>query len=282
MDACANVMRSVRGLPVSWAVASAEIVEHLEDAVLPALLVQALRTLIPFEHCYQFVYRRDTKPFPVYETTPKPGADVGVANYVNNTYVLHPFFRKYRRGLKSGVYRLTDLASGGCVDAEALANYRISSANSEEIGYLTEGWPPGRREVYIALEMPMGECAEIALAREEREGPFSSSEMAALAPIVPFLSAAFERFWRESRHIRATPPLDLYTVGNGLTPREGDIVQLLLNGHSTFSISCRLGISTTTVKTHRKNLYAKLGIATQCELFALFRNRDPVANLRTA
>ena len=32
----------------------------------------------------------------------------------------------------------------------------------------------------------------------------------------------------------------------------------------------RLGISEDTVKTHRKNLYAKLDIATQVELFSLF------------
>ena len=48
------------------------------------------------------------------------------------------------------------------------------------------------------------------------------------------------------------------------------LAQLLLRGHSTVSVALQLGISPTTVKTHRKNLYAKLGIATQFELFSRF------------
>jgi DNA-binding CsgD family transcriptional regulator len=43
-----------------------------------------------------------------------------------------------------------------------------------------------------------------------------------------------------------------------------------LRCNSTTSIGLRLGISTTTVKTHRKNLYSKLGIASQFEFFSLF------------
>jgi DNA-binding CsgD family transcriptional regulator len=282
MDVCAGPMGFPRRLPVSWAAASAQIVEHLEDARLPALLVQALRTVIPFAHCYQFVYRRETRPIPVYETVLTPRAKLGVANYVNNTYAIHPFFRKYCRGLESGVYRVPDLATGGCPAQEDLASYRISPTPAEEIGYLTEGWPPGRHELYIALEMPMGECAEIALARDVGEGSFSPADMAALAPIVPFLSAAFRRFWRQARsvHLGAQVSsthrdLDFATAGRHLSAREIEIAQLLLRGHSTLSISHHLGIATTTVKTHRKNLYAKLGIATQLQLFALCRRCSP-------
>ncbi len=46
-----------------------------------------------------------------------------------------------------------------------------------------------------------------------------------------------------------------------LSRREREIAQLLLRGHSSLSIAAQLGISGTTVKTHRKNLYGKLGIA---------------------
>jgi len=48
------------------------------------------------------------------------------------------------------------------------------------------------------------------------------------------------------------------------------VAQLILRGHSGISIGAHLGISTTTVKAHRKNLYGKLGIATHFELFSLF------------
>jgi DNA-binding CsgD family transcriptional regulator len=48
------------------------------------------------------------------------------------------------------------------------------------------------------------------------------------------------------------------------------VVPLVLLGHSSESIGVAFGISPRTVKIHRKNIYAKLGIGSQAELFALF------------
>ncbi len=64
-----------------------------------------------------------------------------------------------------------------------------------------------------------------------------------------------------------------------LTPREADICTLILLGHTTIGIGLKLDISTNTVATHRKRAYAKLGIATQNELFCrcfdALQNRQP-------
>ncbi len=45
---------------------------------------------------------------------------------------------------------------------------------------------------------------------------------------------------------------------------------MVLRGHSSDSIGRHFGITTGTVKVHRKNIYAKLGISSQSELFSLF------------
>ena len=55
-----------------------------------------------------------------------------------------------------------------------------------------------------------------------------------------------------------------------LTSREAEVVQMILKGHSSLSISHALTIALPTVKTHRRNAYAKLGISTQQQLFRLF------------
>ena len=55
-----------------------------------------------------------------------------------------------------------------------------------------------------------------------------------------------------------------------LSSREAEIVQLVLKGHSGPSIGLTLGIALPTVKTHRKNAYAKLGINTQQQLLNAF------------
>ena len=55
-----------------------------------------------------------------------------------------------------------------------------------------------------------------------------------------------------------------------LTQREREITQLLLRGHSTKSIARELDIAPGTVMVHKRNLFSKLGITSQYELFSRF------------
>ena len=264
-------------VPAAWAAASAEIVDRFDDPTLPGLLSSALSTLIDFEYSVVFIYRGKANPIHIHDTFPNPQARAGVLNYVKNTYVLNPLYNAYQRGLKTGVYRLRELASERLVDSKSSRKYRICPTASEEIGYLTEGWPAGCEELCIAMELPSGECAELALSRKASQGGFADEDITSLSPVIPFLAAAVRRYWRHARlmHVSNTPVAGtddtMQAIGrNLLSPRERELAHLLLRGHSTASVGLRLGISTTTVKTHRKNLYSKLGIATQAEFFSLF------------
>ena len=282
VEAQSTVARGRRSaVPAAWLAASAEIVEYVDDPNLPDALTRALATLIDFEYSAVFIYRGMANPIHIHDTFPNREARSGIANYVKSTYVLNPLYNAYRCGLKTGVYRLRDLVSEGSVDRASLRKYRICANSAEEIGYLTEGWPPGREELCIAMELPGGECAEFALSRKACHGGFSAEDTASLSPVIPFLSASVRRYWRRARvmylsNIPDTTAEDaLRAFGrNSLSPRERELALLLLRGHSTASIGLRLGISTTTVKTHRKNLYSKLGIATQFEFFSLFLGRS--------
>ena len=55
-----------------------------------------------------------------------------------------------------------------------------------------------------------------------------------------------------------------------LTDRERQISQLLLRGHSTKSVARVLDIAPGTVMVHKRNLFSKLGITSQYELFSIF------------
>ncbi|MBF3246441.1 helix-turn-helix transcriptional regulator, partial [Pseudomonas aeruginosa] len=55
-----------------------------------------------------------------------------------------------------------------------------------------------------------------------------------------------------------------------LTDREREACHLLLSGHSAKSSARLMDISPETVRMHRKNLYTKLEVGSQSELFALF------------
>ena len=56
---------------------------------------------------------------------------------------------------------------------------------------------------------------------------------------------------------------------HGLTPREIDIISLLMNGEPTVRIAQELGISSGTVRNHKHRLYMKLDITTERELFSM-------------
>lgn len=61
------------------------------------------------------------------------------------------------------------------------------------------------------------------------------------------------------------------SIGAGvLTPREREVVEHTLRGHSADAIGKLLGISPGTVRIHRKNIYSKLRINSQGELFSEF------------
>jgi DNA-binding CsgD family transcriptional regulator len=55
-----------------------------------------------------------------------------------------------------------------------------------------------------------------------------------------------------------------------LTPREQEIVELILQGHPTKSIAERLRLSRGTIKNYRQRLYDKLDITTEREIFLAF------------
>lgn len=65
---------------------------------------------------------------------------------------------------------------------------------------------------------------------------------------------------------------DVYDL---LTDREIEILKFIGNGFSTKEIAVKLGISPFTVSTHRKNIYAKLGIE---ELSSMMRVAKSILN----
>jgi DNA-binding CsgD family transcriptional regulator len=264
------------GLPIEWAIASAEIVERLDDPTLPHCLTGAFATLVSFDHCEQIVYQGESRPLIVYEHGLGDFYRAGLQNYMRYSYVLNPFYQMYRAGLASGVYRLRDLAERRPNIGQDWNNCRARQMAKEEIGYLTDGMPAGEEELCIGIHMGGDQFAGITLSRARSINGYSNRELNLLSSIVPFVRASYRRFWRQARFVQLGAPkaaesgtLQSQNIGR-LSPREREIGQLLLQGHSTVSITLRLGISATTVKTHRKNLYAKLGIATQFELFKLF------------
>ncbi|MCK5363807.1 MAG: helix-turn-helix transcriptional regulator [Gammaproteobacteria bacterium] len=260
-----------------WRDSLAEAIENLDNDGCPLLLIAAIGSLVDVEMAMSLVYSGRSRPVHVCDTFIDEKAKRGLANYVENTYVLNPFYAAYRRGLAGGVYRIRDLAPDAYFESEHRKSLAVTLSATEELGYVTNDWPQGMEEINVAVELPGRELAEISLMRPVHKGGFSDADLCALGDITPLIAAVYRRYWASARSRIAHQSRDSAIEdafdrfgGDVLSPREREVAQLILRGHSGISIGTHLGISTTTVKTHRKNLYGKLGIATHFELFSLF------------
>ncbi len=67
----------------------------------------------------------------------------------------------------------------------------------------------------------------------------------------------------------------LLAASCGLTPREEEVLRLLVRGYNGARMEQELVISKNTVKTHVRHVYAKLGCHSQQELIAMAEGRKP-------
>jgi len=254
------------------------LVDDMEAADLPERLVRALASLVPFELAAAFVYRGRSRPLNIYDNFELADAKKGIAAYVENTYVLNPFYQASQKGLADGVYRIRDLAPDAFFESEYYKTYRALPDRSEEIGYITEDWPESLEEIDIAITLETDVVCELSLYRSLRDRGFADDELARISLVLPVIAALLRRYWAwfGASKLETSPPdhrIEQNFAGFGaevLTEREREVTQLILRGHSSESIGFNLGISLGTVKTHRKNAYAKLGISSQSELLSLF------------
>ena len=214
----------------------------------------------------------DQSPVYLGDTYPDGAPKDAVQRYINSTYLLNPLYNAFLAGLQPGLHRMIDLAPDNWQTLDD--PHEAILAHKEEIGFRTRGWPEGLQELALTVDLSNGMMGELSLARPSDLGGFEPQLVARFQPFYPLFATAFRQLWAHKSNNTATlterrAPLEDF-VKDILSPREAEIVQLILKGHSSLSISLTLGIALPTVKTHRKNAYAKLGINTQQQLLNAF------------
>ena len=239
-------------------------------------LAGLLNTRFGYDHFHIFLYRGTLAPA-LLASRPHPVSYArGLRNYLTYTYVINPPYRAYRAGKEAGVYMISDFVQNDSRSVIGQHDVDVHIEDSEPIGYRTPGWPRNMAEVIVLIRLPNNTMLDFSFLT-----PLGSRQTiqcrASLERLFPFLDTVLQRQF-------AVNPgsLDIGNTATGqedrfrdfgsdvLTTRERQITQLILIGHSSNSISLNLGISLPTVKTHRRNIYSKLQISSQAELFSLF------------
>ena len=234
-------------------------------------LVAALAHVVPFDYSVIFAYRGSARPIDLFDNFPAGKRRVFVDDYQAGPYLLDPLFIASPQTLGPGPHRVADLAPDRFPQSQYFQSYYVQTGLSEEIAFFV----PIHDETRIVVSL-MRDAARLP--------PFALRERKRLALVAPLISAASAQHWKDvagrfsdsgrPRPVTAAEPIlasAFHRFGDGrLTAREAEIVELVLKGNSSEAIGKKLGIATGTVRIHRKNIYMKLGISSQGELFSRF------------
>jgi len=248
----------------------AQCIDSIGTGKFPDSLVAALKSVADFDYSVSFAYHQNETPFCLYDTFSPAKRVVFVDDYLKGPYLLDPFFKACGRKVETGLYRLGDIAPDRFYQSEYYRSYYVQTGLAEEICYT----------FYLSNEV----AVVISLMRSGDSSRFSAREFRLLASVGPIVSSLAQRHWQDVHNKFEAEPSGLGNskkrtiieesvsalFGPRITPRETQVVAQVLEGHSSDSIARSLGISVGTVRIHRRNIYGKLQISSQQELFSIF------------
>lgn len=253
-----------------------DVIAAIGTEHFPKALAEAISFIGPFDYCVIFGYFSTARPLDLFDTFPPGKRQIYVENYQEGPYLLDPFYLACAAALPSGLYRLKEIAPDRFYQGEYFRNYYVQTGLAEEIGFF--------------INLDDGVSIVISLMRATKS--FSAKDLRELKQFYPVVKAAAEKNWPNlSARFEADGSTDdqqktarrleraFLKFGEGvLTPREREVVEYTLKGHSAEAIGQILGIAAGTVRIHRRNIYSKLRISSQGELFSMFINMLAVDN----
>jgi DNA-binding CsgD family transcriptional regulator len=185
--------------------------------------------------------------------------DAFIHRYVKGLYMLDPFYIANRENPQSGFFHMLDIAPEHFLETEYYHQYFAQYISVDEAQY------------NVQLDSDKTLC--ISFGSNVR---FNQEQITILDIIKPWVTALMHQRMCFEVDVEKDPPEPspwpetILQLGTQITTREKDVLKLLLSGFSNKEIAGKLSLSAETIKVHRRNIYAKLNIKSQPELFARF------------
>ena len=210
--------------------------------------------------------------------------EAGSAGYITDPWIIadstnRPVVPSHLRDLLPLDPLHTAITSGQC----GVISLRTTMPNSfEKSGYFAHAYADNdvTDELIHVVSLPDDRKMIISMVRYTESGKFRSAEIDAHRAAHPVIAEALRRLDTLSSTSHGSTAnsgefnrrADIEATinefgGDVLTPREREVIGLVLRGHNSESIAASLGIAIYTVKMHRKNSYAKLRVNSQGDLF---------------
>jgi DNA-binding CsgD family transcriptional regulator len=189
---------------------------------------------------------------------------IQIDQYTEAAYLLDPFYCQFMDTKEDGVYSLHQITPDGFRESEYFNQYYRNAKLVDEICF------------FFSINESLHASISIGRSSTLDLQAFTPEELNALSDRLSIVKLIYSQ-WAE-RNTQDTPPTLVSHLDNALnnfgssllTPKECEILQLVLHGYSPKSIAEKLDNSQETIKHHRKKIYTKLDVSTQAELFHLF------------
>ena len=248
-----------------WNTAVAAIISATDDQSAAGSLIDAIGSIVDHEGTCLIAFHRDASPEVLHHTIEPAGAQHYIDRYLEGPYLLDPLYQLALREDKPTLCRFRDELPDRFRSSEYYRQYCDRTHLLDEMDFLSD----------------VSEETTLALVVGRRKRRFRKSELTRLRRMEPVIRAAMGKIWSSwgSRADSSERPVGIHkrltkcfdNFGQSvLTERERQISQLLLRGHSSKSIARVLGIAPGTVMVHKRNLFSKLGVTSQYELFSIF------------
>lgn len=243
----------------SWNAALGAAVGQIGSHGFPDALAAALRLLAPFQMMNGFVYSPEGHAFDLYNEKIVAERAIIVDRYIAGTFLLDPFYDAVRDDDSPRMIAMRELAPDNFRQTEYYRLHYATTQISDEIGFV--------------MKLDGGFRAVLSLSRTGSAAPFADGELKSLRASAPVVCGVGRLHWSTFPALSLAPgaarpaPRIEHPL---LTRRELEVVTLILKGHSNHSLAAALSLSPNTIKVHRRQVYAKLNISSQAELFHLF------------
>ncbi len=231
-------------------------------------LIEAIQGQVSFDYPQVWLYHRDLPPRVLYHQIPKSALPSQVDDYLEGPYREDPFYQTSMQQPRAKIYRLSRVTLGKLEQTEYYDSYYSDTGTVDEAIYLSK--------------LHGGNVINLSMMRLPQNGSFSEQEYETLyllaEPVSELLKSHSEHDDFAVTNL-IQPGIDhqidlaFRTFGESLlSPREKDVLELMLRGYGTDTSATKLDIAVETVRRHRKSIYRKLDVSSQTDLFSLFLN----------